>query len=67
MTKEGLAELSKYRTSPILPGKEKGVVTILPKGLTLIFPSSGSFIEVTTPNAFSTSAIDVVSTISNTP
>jgi len=55
VTKEGLAVLSKYNTSPIAPGKIKSVVTILPKGLTVIFPCSGSFKEVITPNALSTS------------
>jgi hypothetical protein len=51
----------------MLPGKAKGVVTILPKGLTFILPDSGSSMDVITPNAFSTSVIDAVFTILKTP
>jgi len=51
----------------MLPGRTKGVVTILPKGLTFILPISGSSIDVITPNAFSTSVVIEVFTILKTP
>ena len=58
---------SKYKTSPIFPGKVKSVDIILPNGLTFMFPTSGSSTEVITPKAFSTSDEIDVSTILKTP
>jgi antibiotic biosynthesis monooxygenase (ABM) superfamily enzyme len=67
VTNDGEAVESKYNTSPTTPGNWKSVVTILPNGLTVIFPSSGSFNEVITPKAFSTCPEFVVSTTVKTP
>ena len=67
VTYEGDCVLSKYKTSPIFPGNVNSVLTILPNGLTFILPTSGSSIDVITPNDFSTSAVTGVFTILKTP
>jgi hypothetical protein len=51
----------------MLPGKLKGVDIILPKGLTFMFPDSGSSTDVITPKDFSVCVSSEVSTILKTP
>jgi hypothetical protein len=59
--------LSKYKTSPTLPGREGRSEITLPSGLTFKFPDSGISAAVTTPNIFSTSEATVLSAFTKFP
>jgi hypothetical protein len=56
---------SKYKTSPTTPTKAGRFLTILPKGLTLKFPSSGVFADVTIPAMLKISALLAPVTFTN--
>lgn len=50
-----VAPLSKYRRSPVAPGRRGRPDKTLPNGLTVKFPFSGTSTEVTVPNILAVS------------
>jgi hypothetical protein len=58
-------EVSRYRTSPVIPGRSTKSVIILPEGVTVRCPGWGRFPPDTKPNNLSTSDWDPELTFMN--
>jgi len=57
--------VSRYKTSPVTPGRSGRSVTILPEGVTVKCPGCGRFAPETKPNSLSVSNCDRESTFMN--